>query len=268
MKRLLAKHHLSIYVALKAPERIQRYISDVKLIAILRNPVDRAYSHFMHHIRDNYEPFNDFGKALEEEETRICDNWEFTWHYKQCGFYFNQLKRYFDIFPRNQMRIYLYEDFDGNPIGVLHDIFRFLGVNVTFIPNISVRYNVSGSPRNKMLHALLSRMRSMSQSTLTQPLHTALDIREKWIKLLSRLFALNTLRHNAIGLRNWNLVKPQLSPAIRRQLVAAYHDDILQLQSLLQRDLSVWLDGNPAFYTPPAQASQSRRDPDDTIPQL
>jgi hypothetical protein len=252
----------------KAAERIQCYIPDVKLIAILRNPVDRAYSHFMHHIRDNYEPLDDFGKALEEEERRIRGNWEFTWHYKQCGFYYTQLKRYFDIFPRSQIRVYLYEDFDGNPTGVLHDIFRFLGVQATFIPNMSVRYNVSGLPRNKTLHTLLSRMRTVSQSTLSEPLHTALDMRGRWMKLLSRLFVLNTLRHNAIGIRNWNLVKPQLSPAIRRQLMAAYHDDILQLQSLLQRDLSVWLDGSPPFYTALEQASQSRRDRDVTLPQM
>ena len=59
----------------KAPERIQHYIPDVKLIAILRNPVERAYSNYLHTIRDSIEPFTDFAQALEEEESRIQDGW-------------------------------------------------------------------------------------------------------------------------------------------------------------------------------------------------
>jgi hypothetical protein len=238
----------------KAAERIKHYIPEAKLIAILRNPVDRAYSHFMHHIRDGYEPITDFAQALAEEEKRINANWEFTWHYKQCGFYYTQLKRYYDRFHQNQIKVYLYEDFNRDSCAVLRDIFRFLGVDETFIPDTSIRYNVSGVPRNKMLHAVLAGMKLLSRPTPVHAPRRPLDTGARWTRVLHSVFFPNALRRIAIGLRNRNLVKPQLPPQIRRQLSAAYHEDILRLQSLIQRDLSQWLEKGPGVL-PHSRAS-------------
>jgi len=65
----------------KAAERIKYHIPDVKLIAILRDPADRAYSGFMHSLRDNCEPIADFAQALAAEEERIKLNWGPLWRY-------------------------------------------------------------------------------------------------------------------------------------------------------------------------------------------
>ena len=54
--------------------------------------------------------------------------------------YYKQLKRYFDMFEKDQIKVYLYEDFKNNPIGIMQDIFRFLKVDDSFIPDISVNY--------------------------------------------------------------------------------------------------------------------------------
>ncbi len=70
----------------EAPERIRHYIPNAKLIAILRNPVARAYSSFLHMVQRGYEPLTDFAEALRDEERRIRDNWMGLWHYKQTGF--------------------------------------------------------------------------------------------------------------------------------------------------------------------------------------
>lgn len=126
-----------------ASRRIQHYIPDAKLIVILRNPVDRAYSSFLHLVRDGREPLRNFAQALQEEEVRICNNWEHIWHYQQMGFYYIQLNRYFNTFSRQQIRVYLFEDFITNPVYMLKDIFQFLGVDDSFIPNLSIKHNVS-----------------------------------------------------------------------------------------------------------------------------
>ena len=73
-----------------APARIHHYLPDVKLMAVLRNPVDRAFSSYAHLRRDGRESIADFRLALQEEEARIKANWEHQWHYAQLGFYYTQ----------------------------------------------------------------------------------------------------------------------------------------------------------------------------------
>lgn len=208
----------------KAPERIHHYIPDAKLIAILRDPAKRAYSSFSQMTRDGRESLTSFAQALQEEEKRIRHHWVPIYYYQQMGFYYTQLKRYFDTFGQDQIRVYLYEDLNTKPGSVLQDIFRFLGVDHTFAPDTSLRHNVSGIPKNKVLHTFLGNQYPIK--SLFKPL-----IPER---LRQRL---------VVSLQNLNLEKsPSLSPELRKQLVNVYREDILKLQDLIQRDLSEWLD--------------------------
>ncbi|WP_419151949.1 sulfotransferase domain-containing protein [Aeribacillus alveayuensis] len=79
------------------------------MIVILRNPVDRAYSQYMHFVRDGRETLS-FQAALEKEQKRLENNWEYAWGYKNLGYYSAQLKVYFELFDRRQFKIFLYED--------------------------------------------------------------------------------------------------------------------------------------------------------------
>ena len=204
----------------KAPGRIRHYIPEVKLIAVLRDPIERAYSQFLHFVRDGQEPLTDFARALQEEETRVRNNWAFG-RYASRGFYYAQLKRYFDAFDRGQITVYLYEDLSTDPVGVLGDVFRFLGVDEAFVPEMSVRPNVSGLPKSRALHALLTR--------------------QQRIKAVLRPHLPAGLLRFASDLRDRNLAKPQLAPGVRRQMIEMYQEDILKLQDLIDRDLSEWL---------------------------
>ena len=205
-----------------APVRIKHYVPNVKLIAVLRNPVERAFSAFLHQRREGREPFEDFRKALEAEEERIKKKWDWLWHYKSGGFYAEQLERYFMLFEKEQMRIYLYEDLKSNPLGVVQDIFAFLGVDPFFRPNFSLRYNVSGIPRNRWLHVFLSRPNLLKR--LLKPLIPEL-LRQRIV----------------VTLQNRNLVKPEMPEDVRRELIEVYREDVLKLQDLIGRDLSHWL---------------------------
>lgn len=213
----------------KAPERIKYYIPDVKLIAILRNPVDRAFSNFLYNVRDGREPIQDFAQALQEEQKRILNNWGYIWHYRQRGFYCAQLKRYYDMFGRDQIKIILYEDLNNNLANVLVDIFKFIEVDFEFKPDITKKYNISNIDQNVIevaLRAFLIRPNLIK--SLIKPLVPT---------ILRRRIVMNILN----GPHGKESNKPQLSIELRKQLIKFYHEDILKLQDLIQRDLSSWL---------------------------
>jgi hypothetical protein len=207
----------------EAPYRIRYYVPEAKLITILRNPVERAYSAFLYMTRDGREPLNGFSQALQAEETRMHANWEWIWHYKHLGFYYTQLKRYFDVFDRAQIKVYLYEDLRADLPRVLQDIFRFLEVDEAFVPDTSLRHNVSGTPKSGFLPRLILRR---------NPVKT----------VLRPLFPRGLRQRISVGLRSRSLVEaPPLAPEVRRELLEVYRDDVLKLENLIERDLSGWL---------------------------
>jgi hypothetical protein len=203
-----------------APEKIKHYLADVKLIAVLRDPVQRAYSSYMHYVREAYEALS-FEEALAIEEDRVRENWVYMWHYTRCGFYYEQLSRYFKLFDPNQIKIYLYDDLVADSKGLVKDMFEFLGVDDTFEPDMTA-WNASGVPKNRLLYLLLERG-SVVRSTL---------------KILPEGFR----KEVATSLRRWNIrSKPALALETSERLKEVYRDDVLKLQDLLNRDLSKWL---------------------------
>lgn len=208
-----------------AVERIKYYLPDAKLIAILRNPIDRAYSHFLHAVRSGAEPLTDFAKALREDNNGVRQKGNVQ-DYIGRGFYYGQLKRYFDAFGRDQVKVYLYDDLLNVPIDTLQDAFRFLGVDESFVPDVSLRRNVSGHPRYKTLDKFLRR-----PSSVKRALKRYLPARLRW--RLSEAFD---------ELKTRNLVQPPSVPLeVRQQLIEVYQNDILQLQKVLCWELSRWI---------------------------
>lgn len=212
---------LYLYSAI-APQRIKHTLPDAKLIVILRNPIDRAYSCYLFLRARLTETITDFDKALQAEQERIDKNWPWPWHYKSLGFYHEQLQRYYDLFEPEQIRVYLYKDFKANNVSVMQDMYEFIGVDKTFVPDVSLQYNFSGLPKNKVLQYVL---------TGPNPIQTALK------PLLPTKFR----RKLVSKVKKKNLTKPSLQPEIRQQLVEVYRDEILKLQKMLNRDLSHWL---------------------------
>lgn len=210
----------------EAPARIRQYWPEMKLIVVLRNPAERAYSHYRQMIRDGREPIGNFVRALEAEEVRIRGGWWPDFHYVQMGLYHAQLRRYFELFERDQIKVYLYEDFALDQIRMLRDIFEFLAVDRMFRPEATIRYNASGIPRNEPVHAFLQALRRV------KPLAERY-LAKGWYGHLLRIGS---------DLHNKNLVKPKLSSDLRRSVIDHYYrEDILDLQGLVHRDLSAWL---------------------------
>lgn len=206
----------------EVPARIKQYLPQIKLIAILRQPVDRAYSAYLHWIRDHREPLRTFEQALAAEQQRRQDSWGSDWYYLQRGLYVASVKRYYDTFDKSQIKIFLYDDFVRQPQVLMREIFDFLQVDAAFMPDMHDKVNVSGYPRYAWLSWILQR-----PNLLHWPLKPFVRyrVRIRWIKRL----------------RQYNWLRPPMRPDTRQRLTDFFRPDVLQLQDLLQRDLSDWL---------------------------
>ncbi len=111
-----------------ARRRIAADRPDAKLIAVLRDPVDRAYSNWMHLWMDGLEPRADIVEAAAQERKRIDNGWAPFWHYSGLGMYGRQVEDLFDHFPREQVLLLRYKALVDTPEDALDRVFTFLGV--------------------------------------------------------------------------------------------------------------------------------------------
>ncbi len=207
------------------PAEIDRLIPDARLIALVRNPVERAYSEYWMRVRDKRER-RSFETAIQEEREAAGDrSWrQGTDTYLATGFYARHLEPYWDRFGPDRLACHLFEDLEADPAGVMRDIFRFLDIDPDFVPDTSVRHNASGMAKSRLLRPFMRKTR-LSRS-------------------VRRMLPRSVGQRALVRVEAWrsrNLTKPPLAPLLRRQLVDLYRPDIEALQQLLGRDLSAWL---------------------------
>ena len=207
----------------KAPQLIKEHLSNVKIIAILRHPTDRAYSNYLHSKRADRENATTFQEAIELENKRIEDNWSPLYHYIEKGYYSVQLKRYYQLFPKENIRVYLFEDVVSNTKETLKDIFNYLEVDENVEIDISKKANVSGIPSG-IFGFILKKMRYYN----LMPKFAISDYFPKFIvKLIFR-----------------SVYKPtkKLDENVRRDITEKYYkEEINTLEKLIKRDLNSWL---------------------------
>lgn len=131
-------------------ERIAERVPDARLIAVLREPVARMYSHYNMNRQHQLEPLG-FVEALEAEPDRIEAGWGWDWHYAAVGRYAPQLRRYIEVFGREALCVVLYDDFVADPLGTFATICRHLGVRDDFVPDMSRRGMQPYRPQSKLL---------------------------------------------------------------------------------------------------------------------
>lgn len=108
----------------KSPERIRKLIPDVKLIFLLRDPVERAWSHYWHWVWTG-RTFLSFEDAIRHAPTQILDR----------GLYYRHLSRYLKLFPKEQIRVYLFEEFVKDPRKTAQNALEFLGQDPQQLPS-------------------------------------------------------------------------------------------------------------------------------------
>jgi len=134
----------------RVPQRIKRHCPDAKLIILLRNPTERAISHYFH-IKRRQKADLQIGECLVREDDRFRRALEkddlqsdgFRQALKPRGLYAEQIRRYLDLFPRDKMHFVFSERMFENPSHELKRVFAFLGVSESFVPKDLKPRNVS-----------------------------------------------------------------------------------------------------------------------------
>jgi hypothetical protein len=139
-----------------AQRRIQALIPDAKLIAILRDPVERAHSNWTHLWSAGLDPISDFVLACAEEERRIAAGWADFWRYTALGRYGEQLQHLYTVFPRENVLVFRYRALIEEPAEVLDRICGFLGVPQGVLTEVP-RENVTAHPQGSLRHRAVSR---------------------------------------------------------------------------------------------------------------
>jgi len=206
---------------------IGNYLPRVKLLAILRNPIERAYSHYLWHQAEFSEP-RTFESAIQDERDGFAKGsrfWHCRYRYVENGFYCRLLKPFFEVFPRDQIAVFLFDDLQRDPIGLLGGVFHFLHVDANFSPKVSRRYNVSGIRKSRWIGWLLKKRPSTIRVRRLLPAR-ARDGLDGLIEFV----------------RGRQLEPPSpLSEEILHMLAHHYRTDVEELQQLIGRDLSTWL---------------------------
>jgi len=208
----------------EACQRIRRRLPDAKLIIILRHPVDRAWSHYRMYRRNGSEPCETFEQALADEPRRLKEGW-FRGVHRDLGFYYRHLLPYFEAFPRDQIRVYLYDDLRANAGGLMQDLFNFVGVDSDFRPDMATRFNEAGELANPVLRWVWSASRGL-RSRVTPLVPVAL-----------RGHLVSWIARRAVT----PAAKELLAEDTLLALLEDYRDDIEKLSGLIGRDLSHWL---------------------------
>ena len=208
-------------------EAIHSSVPDVKLIAMLRQPAERLFSRYMHLERIGRSA----GMSLEDlwKEDSI---WWTRRDLVREGFYYEHLKRYYDLFDRRQIAVFIYEEYRERPAIIYREICEFLEVDTAFVPELGVRLNQSGRIRSKFVDGIIGE-EGVVKRVLRESMPGALE----WVRRRPQIV-------KAIGLTRARILeKPSLDVDVRRRITERiYKKDIVALAPLIGRDLSGWLD--------------------------
>ena len=212
------------------PRRIFETIGkDVKLIFILRNPVNRAYSHYLMSKRRCIEELP-FEVALKEEKNRIHKDYYNKTHfsYASRGFYSEQIKRYLNYFPKeNMMFIRFEDDFIKNRANTIKEILNFLELEEVDL-DVDLKSNVARSSRFKFIQEFIYKQNKM--------------------KSFFSIFVSQKVKNKIRSLVYKAVMKPEkkneLGMGLKNSLMQNYNEDIAKLEQLIGKSLSSWNKSN------------------------
>ena len=196
--------------------------NDIKIIIILRDPVQRSYSNYLHMLREGFDKFT-FQEIIEQEEQWKKENIWYGFYVTGPGFYFNSTKAYLDNFEN--VKILIFEEFIKNTQKYLKDICEFLNIDSHFVFNEPLFKNKTGIPKNKLLNSFIKKQfpfKKIMKRTL--------------IFLLGQKY----FEKKLLMISENNLQKPKMDEDIKSSLKNLYKDDIEKLEKLLKKDLSIW----------------------------
>jgi hypothetical protein len=206
-----------------ARRQILNRLKSPKLLLLLRNPIDRAYSQYLQYLRLGIEHQYDFAAALDEEPLDVSDYWWGSRPYVRIGMYANYVQACIRDHGSSTVRVFLYEDLVERTTAMLRQIFEFLDVEPAVPIDVSERHKKAFVPAPRLSVRLLRSERRLKQA-VRRVIPDALRGR-----LYDRI------------IRSHPINPPPVSSEVRTRLLSSFEADILRLQDVLDRDLSSWL---------------------------
>jgi hypothetical protein len=216
----------------ESPIRIKNKIPHAKIIIILRNPIDRAYSLYNWMVCNGYEPSDSFESALEIEkrnryrnETFKHSNPEYYYNYLyfHSGLYSEQIKRYIENYEKNKLCFIIFEEFKANVKNEIKKVHDFLNIDNTFVPNLRI-HNQGSIPYSAPLQFFI---RQELSKYLRPPHNNPHPLRNE---IIANLMKLNTRPDKPLPIKE----------NTRKRLRDKYFQDIFKTCELIGRNLSQW----------------------------
>jgi len=209
----------SLYYHDAAVANIRKFCPDARLIVVLRDPTDRAFSAFEYWTGRGFET-ETFTRGLDLEEQRILDGYHHIWHYTRMGFYSEQLRPFIEAFGRERLLVLGYESLMADKPAGLTRCYEFLGVDPQSDVDVDVKVNAGGMSRNRLVTQLL-----------------------RWIRripLLRWVIRKMVPWHLRERVRASSIAHGQMSTEERRRLDDLFADERSALVELLGDDAPAW----------------------------
>ena len=199
-----------------AIERLAVTLPDAKLVAILRNPVDRAHSHYWHQVRTGRETLS-FGDAIAAEPERLAGSRGHSpYAYADRGMYLRQLEHVSGLVPREKLLVLMFEDLRTDPTSTFASLCDHIGIDASFVPPL-----------------------------VGEPTNTFRTYRPRWLWNAMHKYRLWRRLPRPVAERMGRAMTREASytpmePAVRARLLARFAEPNAALAAWLGRDLSRW----------------------------
>jgi len=198
---------------------IYKFNSSARVIIMIRNPAERAFSNYAHLVRDQREELS-FDNALKAEKERSDKNWSSFWRYKDSSFYYKRIKNYIDTFGSKNVFVITTEELKQKQKKIIDETIAWLGLDREDIYS-NVTYNKSGLPNSSLKLVNIFKKNSLI----------------KWVgkKIISK--------ESFERFKSKNLIPMKIEKNSYELLKKEFENDIKMLEKLLDRDLSLWYKG-------------------------
>lgn len=241
-KRVLGeKSPCYLYYYEESIKNIKKYYwDDIKIIILLRNPIERAFSQYKHSLKYWYENIS-FEDSLKFEVQRKKDNWYYIFLHKEVWLYYESVKAYKENFKN--VKIYLFDDLKNDKDYILSDMYDYLWVQKIVGLNDSKIQKNEGIVFNNNLDKFISENLLFEEELYD----FYLNYIEKYKKLLSEKVYNPMISREYFSLflsnykKNIKHKSVEISDEIKKELQLYYQEDIKKTGKLIWKDLSYWL---------------------------
>ncbi|MCA0931070.1 sulfotransferase domain-containing protein [Lutimonas saemankumensis] len=207
-------------------KRIKDHNHECKIVFLIRNPVNRAYSHYKFELGKGYYHDLDFERILKFEDYSESEG-KFFNHVLKLGKYSVHYKTMLELFDKTNIKVILFEDLKENPEKVCKDIFSWIGVDSSFEPNTNKVHNLSKKPKYKWYSEILGKIRNA-------------DILLSWFKFI---FPARFYKKTVDWIHSLNSGGDSFEPLkeeVKNGLTKYYKDYNVEMEELAKIDLKNW----------------------------